>query len=285
MSENIRSELFFLKQFGFTSALLQYIFFLGIDPIQVIFTSAHLMHWELEEKFTAKEKRLSKQFSEYENFKLNLFKNEEILKKKKINKIYFKYDNNSVTKLIPENIMPLFMYSKGNAALLKEDQKRVAIVGTRQPSKKTIQVTQKITREFVKKDFIIVSGLAEGTDTISHKTAIENDGKTIAVLPTNFKNIYPKENKILANRVLDKGLLLTSVGPKENTYRFNFLERNKYVANISDLVIVTETNLNSGTMNTLRNASKACKKILFIDQKDIAINKEIYKFGGKMLYV
>ena len=284
MSENIRSELFFLKQFGFSNTLLQHIFLLGIDPIQAIFNSESKIN-ELEGKFTNKERKLAGNFNEYKNFKIDLFKNEDLLKKNDKNKIYFKYDDNELTKLIPEIIMPLFLYSKGDFTLLGDNIKRVAIVGTRHPSNKAVTITEKITKKFVEDNYVIVSGLAEGIDTISHKTAIINKGKTIAVLPTNFKKIYPNKNKELADIILDEGLLLTSIGPKENTYKSSFLERNQYVANISDIVVVTETNLKSGTMNTIRNASEARKKILFVDQEDELINNKIYEFGGEMLNV
>ncbi|MVN84894.1 DNA processing protein DprA [Listeria monocytogenes] len=285
MSVKVRSELFFLKQFGFNDTLLQHIFLLRIDPVDAIFNSENLLHMELEKKFTVKEKNLSKQFREYEKFKIDLFRSEKMLKKFDKNKIYFKYDNNNITQLIPEDIMPLFMYAKGNTSLLEKNKKRVAIVGTRHPSQRAIHITKKITRNYVKDGFIIVSGLAEGIDTVAHRTATENNGRTIAILPTNFKKVYPAKNKELANNILADGLLLTSIGPKENTFKSSFLERNKYVANISDIVVVTETKLTSGTMNTIRNASKAQKKILFIDQKDTSINKKIYKLGGEILYV
>lgn len=285
MSDNIRSELFFLKQYGFNNTLLQHIFLLGIDPIESIFNDKYKSHDELEKKFTDREKRLAASFNSYQNFKINLFEKEDLLKKGSGNKIYFKYDVNEVTKLIPDKIMPLFMYSKGDFTLLNNNQKRVAIVGTRHPSKKSITITEKITKKFVEDNYVIVSGLAEGIDTISHETAILNKGKTIAILPTNFKNIYPKKNDELAKVILDEGLLLTSIGPKENTYKSSFLERNQYVANISDIVIVIETNFKSGTMNTIRNASEANKKIVFVDQKDKLINDKIYEFGGEMLNV
>lgn len=197
--------------------------------------------------------------------------------------MYFKYDVNEMTELIPEKIMPLFMYSKGDISLLEVNQKRVAIVGTRHPSPKAIAITKKLTRKFVEDNYVIVSGLAKGIDTISHETAIVHKGKTIAVLPTNFNKIYPKENQELAKKILDGGLLVTSIGPKENTYKSSFLDRNQYLANISDIVVVTETNLKSGTMNTIRNASEASKKILFVDQEDELINNKIRGFGGEML--
>ncbi|EJP1864359.1 DNA-processing protein DprA, partial [Listeria monocytogenes] len=237
----------------------------------------------LETLFSEKEKKISNDFFAYEDFKKNLFVNEAFLVKNNENRIFFKYDVNEITEIVPEKIIPLFIYCKGDTSLLKKDRKRIAIIGTRNPSKKTIEITRKLTQKFVNEDFIIVSGLAEGTDTIAHETALINNGKTIAILPTNFNNIYPKSNKKLSDKILESGLLLTAIGPKENTYKSSFLERNQYVANVSDVVLVTETNLKSGTMNTIRNASEAEKKILFVDQNNESINKKIIEFGGEML--
>lgn len=283
MQENIRSELFFLKQFGFNDILLQHIFLSGLDPIQVIFKKDIDLEINLEDLFSEKEKKISNDFIAYEDFKKNLFSNESFLVKNSKNKIFFKYDKNEITEIVPEKIMPLFIYCKGDTSLLTKDKKRMAIIGTRHPSKKTIEITQKLTQKFVEAGFVIVSGLAEGTDTIAHETALKNNGKTIAILPTNFNKIYPKSNKKLSDKIVEDGLLLTAIGPKENTYKSSFLERNQYVANVSDIVLVTETNLKSGTMNTIRNASEAAKKILFVDQNDEKINNKIYKFGGEML--
>lgn len=283
MTGNIRSDLFYLKQFGFNDSLLQNIFLLGLDPIKVIFNRGYTISAELESRFTDKDRKLAEDYYKYRNFKSELYKEDDFLRDKIRSKIYFKYDVNEMTALMPGNIMPLFMYSKGNISLLAANKKRVAIVGTRHPSPKSIAVTKKITRKFIEDNYVIVSGLAEGIDTISHETSILHKGKTIAVLPTNFKNIYPKKNEELAKAILDEGLLLTSIGPTENTYKSSFLDRNKYVANISDIIVVIETNLKSGTMNTIRNASEANKKILFVDQEDELINNKIYEFGGEML--
>ncbi|SME54099.1 hypothetical protein BACERE00221_05629 [Bacillus paranthracis] len=236
----------------------------------------------MDNKFTDKDRKLAENYYKYRDFKIDLFKEDEFLRDS-ISKMYFKYDKNEMTELIPEKIMPLFMYSKGDISLLEVNQKRVAIVGTRHPSQKAIAITKKLTRKFVEDNYVIVSGLAKGIDTISHETAIVHKGKTIAVLPTNFNKIYPRENQELAKKILDGGLLVTSIGPKENTYKSSFLDRNQYLANISDIVVVTETNLKSGTMNTIRNASEASKKILFVDQEDELINNKIRGFGGEML--
>lgn len=283
MTKKLRSNLFYLKQFGFNDTLLQNIFLLGLDPINVIFDKGYEMSTEVQSKFTDKDRRLAQDYYKYRNFKSKLYQEDDFLRDKIRSKIYFKYDDNEITALIPRGIMPLFMYSKGDISLLATNKKRVAIIGTRHPSPKSIAITKKITRKFIEDNYVIVSGLAEGIDTISHETAILHKGKTIAVLPTNFKKIYPKQNEELAKIILDEGLLLTSIGPTENTYKSSFLDRNKYVANISDVIVVIETNLKSGTMNTIRNASEANKKILFVDQEDKLINNKIYEFGGEML--
>lgn len=282
MTKKIRSDLFYLKQFGFNDSLLQAIFQLKLDPIVSIFNNENELIMEIESKFTDKDRELARDYQQYKNFKSELFNTETFLKDRK-SKIYFKYDYNELTALIPQKIMPLFMYSKGDISLLSLDRKRVAIVGTRNPSEKSIELTKKITQKYVSDNYIIVSGLAEGIDTVSHATTLDLGGKTIAVLPTNFNKIYPKENNDLADLISDKGLLVTAIGPKENTYKSSFLDRNQYVANMSDLIIVVETNLKSGTMNTIRNAYEANKKILFVDQGDEALNNKICEFGGEMI--
>lgn len=284
MSKFIRSDLFFLHQFGFSSQLLEKIYLQNLDPIRVIFNNSSARNNELKELFTNKDLNLSSKFDEYNNFKRNLYSKDDFLKNKKQNKIFFKHDKNAITSLIPNNIMPLFLYAKGDVALLSQKQKRVAIIGTRNPSENSIIITEKVTKKFIDDGYIIVSGLANGIDSISHRTTVTHQGKTIAVLPTNFQNIYPKNNKSLFSDILVKGLALTSIGPNENTYKSSFLDRNKYLANICEIIVVIETNLKSGTMNTIRNASQANKKILFIDQKDTTINNKLYGFGGQMLY-
>ena len=83
----------------------------------------------------------------------------------------------------------LFAY-KGNINLLKNIDSNVAIIGVLTPTKDIEVREQKIVKEVAKNNLTIVSGLAKGCDTIAHKTCLENNGKTIAILPTTFDNIY-----------------------------------------------------------------------------------------------
>ncbi|MFS6999849.1 DNA-processing protein DprA [Carnobacterium maltaromaticum] len=279
MTNNIKSELFFLKQFGYSDSLLEYIFLYGQNPIYFIFDNEE--YSDIEKKlFTKKDEKLSFCKEEYKRFKIELFKKEDFLKKNSNNKIYFKYDETYFNELLPDRIHPLFMYSKGDEELLNNNLKRISVVGTRKPNEESVTATKKLVKKYVEEGCVIVSGLAEGIDSVAHEVTLKNHGKTIAVLPTNFNNIYPKKNQILAQNVQKHGLLITSIGPNEHTFKSSFLERNQYVANISEVLLVIETNLKSGTMNTIKNASLANKKILFIDQKNEEVNEKIKQYGG-----
>lgn len=281
MNKYARTKLFFLKQYGFSSSLLEQIFLLGKDPEIVIFRDENI-NLKHDLIFTKKDKKLAVDYNKYETFKFDLFK-DATFHSDIGDKMYFKYDENSISELIPEKHRPLFMYSKGKDSLLEHDRRRVAIVGTRKPSNLSVELARKISKKIISNGDVIVSGLAEGIDTVSHKIALENKGDTIAVLPTNFKKIYPSSNKQLAKEIIEKGLVLTSIGPKENTYKSSFLERNQYVANMSDIVVVIETNLKSGTMNTIKNAYEAGKEILFVEQSSKEVNKKIHEYGGKLI--
>jgi len=279
MSNSIRSELFFLRQYGFSNKLLDYIYLSGFDILPTIFNDFD----NISERFVTKnDVSLAKNINRYYKFKVSLFENEPFLKKNSNNKIFFKYDDTIFNDLIPYDIRPLFMYAKGNYKILNNNS-RVSIVGTRTPKQKSILTTRKIVSKYVNKNYIVVSGLAEGIDTVAHSETIAQKGKTIAILPTNFNKIYPKQNRNLALEIENSGLLLSSIGPRERTYKSSFLERNKYIANISDIIIVVETNLKSGTMNTIKNAYEAHKKILFVDQLDEEINKKIKGYNGEMI--
>ncbi|NHI77376.1 DNA-processing protein DprA [Lactococcus petauri] len=281
MYSNIKSELFFLKQFGFSNNLLEMIYVTNSSPIDSIF------RYNLSENklpFTEKDKELSHYPEAYLNFKNEFFNSDEFLQNtSKNNKIFFKFDDSNLTSLIPQSKMPLFMYAKGDETLLSQERKRIAIVGTRKPSEASLFLTKKIVKKHLDLGYIIVSGLAEGIDTASHIATLDSGGKTIAVLPTNFKEIYPKRNKELAQKIAQHGLLLSATGSNENTYKSSFLKRNEYLVYISDIILVTETHLKSGTMNTIRNASMSQKKILYLKQDNPEVNKKIEKFGGSLI--
>lgn len=275
---NIKSKLLLLNQYGFSDKLLKAIYNENIDPLETIFNSSSEVYNYFLNVYTAKDYNLSKDIEELIKFN-GIFKKSYLFHSDDV-KVYFKYQKKELQNLIPDSIFPLFMYSKGDVNLLDPDKKRVSIIGTRKPTSESIKLCEQYTQKYIEKGYIIVSGLAKGIDTVAHQTTLKNKGHTISVIPTKFDGIYPKENYKLAKEIAGKGLLLSNKGPFNNTYKSDFLDRNKYVANISDEILVVETNLKSGTMNTIKNASIAQKRIYYFDNLDIKTQKVIEGYGG-----
>ncbi|RKD29129.1 DNA-processing protein DprA [Thermohalobacter berrensis] len=156
---------------------------------------------------------------------------------------------------------PILYYSRGNHKALLEN-KKIAIIGTRNPTKRGKRLAYKIAEYLTDRNYVIVSGLAYGCDTFGHMGCVDNGGKTVATLPTDLINIYPKENIKLAEKILEnKGCLISEypIGTKLN--RYHFIERDRLQAALSKVVIVIETDLNSGTMHTVKFTQKYGKKL------------------------
>ena len=121
----------------------------------------------------------------------------------------------------------------------------------------------------------IVSGLAKGIDSIAHKSTIEKNKKTIAVLGSGFHHIYPKENEKLFYEILEKdGLIISEYEPSEGVKSSNFPERNRIISGISIGVLVVEAAYRSGTSITANYAKKQGRKLYAIPS-NIGNNKGV----------
>jgi len=146
---------------------------------------------------------------------------------------------------------PIILYLKGNSSLL--NQKAIAVIGSRNHSKEAIEVTKKYSKALVNKNFIIVSGLAKGIDSIAHETTLKYSGNTIAILPTSLDNIYPIENINLANEIINNnGLLISEYPFKTKLNKYNFIQRNRIQSGISLGTFVVETSISGGSMKTAK---------------------------------
>ncbi len=159
----------------------------------------------------------------------------------------------SLLRLI--NDPPAILYAKGNLGLLKS-AKNVAIVGTRKPTKIGVASAKKIACTFAQRGYTIVSGLALGIDTAAHQGALQvENGKTIAVLAGNLKEIYPVENRALSSDILKNDGLLLSESPndKENI-KGNFVKRDRIQSGLSLAICPVQTPMKSGTQHTIQFA-------------------------------
>lgn len=133
----------------------------------------------------------------------------------------------------------------------------VAVVGTRKPTPYGKLMTEKLTEELARKGVIIVSGLALGVDCLAHSSALKAKGRTIAVLPCGLDNVYPATNRPVADKIIESnGTLISEYSANHKPRKVEFLERNRIIAALSDLVIIPEAAANSGSLNTANHAKQ-----------------------------
>ena len=147
----------------------------------------------------------------------------------------------------------------------------VAVVGTRKPSQEGIARTRRLVKNLVDDDFTVVSGLAAGIDTAAHTAAMENGGRTVAVIGTPISEVYPKENAELQKRIAKDYLLISQIpvwrhscqGPRGN--RFFFPERNITMSALTEATMIVEAGETSGTLVQAKAALEQGRKLFILD--------------------
>lgn len=139
------------------------------------------------------------------------------------------------------------IWMAGDASLVRRPG--VAIVGSRNVSPEGAARARRLARELAAAGVVIVSGLAKGIDTEALKTAIDANGKTIAVIGTPIDRAYPAENKRLQEQISRDHLLVSQFAPGKKVFPSNFPERNKLMAAISDATVIVEASDTSGSLH------------------------------------
>lgn len=161
---------------------------------------------------------------------------------------------------------PLCLYCKGNLQLLNSFC--VGVVGSRKITDYGIIVTKQYAKALAQAGVTVVSGMANGVDTVAHRTVLENNGATIAVLAGGFHYIYPANNYALSKKLAENNLLVTEYSPDIQPLAYYFPIRNRIIAGLSKAVLITEAGLKSGSLHT----------------KDYALeyNREIFAVPGQI---
>jgi DNA processing protein len=162
------------------------------------------------------------------------------------------------------------LYFQGNWDLTAS--RCVAIAGTRHPSHAGVRRAAQLTRQVVEAGFTVVSGLAQGIDTVAHETAIDAGGHTIAVLGTPITGCYPSANRRLQQRIADQFLLISQVpilrhsrqSPQSN--RLFFRERNATLSALSEATVIVEAGDTSGSLILGRHALLQKRRLFILDR-------------------
>ena len=189
-------------------------------------------------------------------------------------------------KLYEIDTPPFVLYYKGDLSLV--NTLSIAIVGTRKATIYGKTITENFAKELVETGFTIVSGLAHGIDTVAHKTALENNGKTIAVVAGGLDNIYPSTNFNLSKEIEKDGLILSEqrLGIKPDPWLFPI--RNRIMAGLVKGILIVEAGIKSGVMHTKNYALDYGKDVFVVpgsilSPENKGCNQIIAKGEGKLV--
>ena len=227
------------------------------------------------------EDNIEKILSVFDKLTLYKIEAEKIIKnceEKNIKIFYYSYEN------YPKNLIdikesPYVIFVKGNLPSNEELEKSFAIVGTRKPSKEGIDFARDIGQYLSENNIYNISGLALGIDTVGHNMSLQ---KTGAILGQGLDlEIYPRENVKLAEMILENnGFLLSELIPQTEISLFSLIKRDRLQSALTSGIVIAETGIKGGTVNTFKYAREQKRKIFISD-----INREFIEKHKKDLIV
>lgn len=161
-------------------------------------------------------------------------------------------------------VMPKMLYFYGK--MPQNRPKSVAIVGTRKPTKYGSEIAYDLAYKAAKRGAVVISGLAYGIDSIAHRGALAAGGMTVAVLGTPIDQIYPREHEGLAQEIVEKGGMVMSELPRGAKYypKTCFLQRNRLISGLADVVVIVEAAERSGSLNTAMHALEQGRELFAV---------------------
>lgn len=177
---------------------------------------------------------------------------------------------------------PLFLYCRGNLSFFKE--KTVAVIGSRGASPEGLRRAKKLARLLTRVGYTVVSGLAKGIDAKGHTGAIEEGGKTIAVIGTPLEKSYPKENRDLQEQIATDHLLVSQFHPGHPVNRACFPTRNYTMSGVSLASVIVEAGETSGTLIQARMCMNQGRHLFLLksllDRDDLTWPKKYVNKGA-----
>lgn len=163
--------------------------------------------------------------------------------------------------LLPVYAPPIILYLRGTLA---PDTDAVAIVGSRAASVPGRVLARSLAHDLAAASLTVVSGLARGIDTVAHEGALDAEGRTVAVLGSGLDRVYPPENAALAQRIAERGAVVSEFALGTPPDRGHFPRRNRVIAGWARAVVVVEAAAKSGALSTARAALDEGREVMAV---------------------
>ena len=157
---------------------------------------------------------------------------------------------------------PPILYARGE--IMTRDSLAIAVVGSRLPTEYGESVVDWLVRDLALRGVTVVSGLARGIDTASHETALQNGGRTLAVLGSGIDVVYPRENERLFSQITRNGAVLTEFPPTTPPSSEHFPRRNRIISGLSLGVLIVEASVRSGSLITATYALEQGREVFAV---------------------
>ena len=158
--------------------------------------------------------------------------------------------------------LPPFLTYRG--VLRPDDARSVAVVGTREASAGGLERAHRLAAQLASSGVTVLSGLARGIDTAAHLATLEAGGRTIAVMGTGIRTIYPPENRELAERIVTTGALVSQFWPDSPPRTDTFPRRNIVMSGMGQGTVVVEASATSGAKMQARYALEHGKRVFLL---------------------
>ena len=169
------------------------------------------------------------------------------------------------TNLKDSGAAPAILYVLGSAVERLRERHAIAIVGTRRPVPAAADIARGIATAFARSGWVVVSGIAEGVDSLAHTACLEAGQATIAFLGNGVDVTYPPSAKALRQEILRRGALISEYPFRTRTSENRLRRRNTLTVGHSRAVIVVQSATDGGTMNAVRAAERLGKPIFCVE--------------------